>query len=170
MATPSMAIPKPAAPEFLLQLQVPLLGLTWVLFHVGLGWLGLAIGRPNLCAVAAGALDGTILSVIAVAKASEGFQAGMTGLLSGISLDSLAGGQTLVTKVAQAIHGFVDSILESFGGMGDEATHKVLQGAAVEGIWIAIIVVLAALIVKWVNTSTTSPSVLSRGAASSDPA
>jgi hypothetical protein len=156
MATPSMTIPKPAAPEFLLQLQAPLLGLTWVLFHVGLGWLGLAIGHLNACAVAAGALDGTILSVIAVARASESFQAGITGLLSGLTLDNLAGGQTLVTKAAQAIHGMVDSILESFGGIGDEATHKVLQGAAIEGIWIAIIVVLAACIVKWVNTSTTS--------------
>ena len=157
MATPSMTIPKPAAPAFLLQLHAPLLGLTWVLFHVGLGWLGLAIGHLNICAVAAGALDGTILSVIAVARASESFQAGITGLLSGLTLDNLAGGQTLVTKAGQAIHGVVDSILESLGSIGDESAHKILQGAAVEGIWIVIIVVLAALIVKWVNTSITSP-------------
>jgi hypothetical protein len=156
MATPLMTTPKPAAPALLLELQAPLLGLAWVLFHVGLGWLGLTMGHPNVCAVAAGALDGTILSMIAVERASESFQAGMTGLLSGLSLDNLAGGQTLITKLAEAIHGVVDGVLESLGGIGDEATHKVIEGAAVEAIWVAITVVLAALIVKCINTSSRS--------------
>jgi hypothetical protein len=157
MATPSLAIRKPAATALLPQLEAPLLGLALVLFHVSLGWLGLAIGRVNVCAVALGALDGTILSVIAVARASERFQAGMTGLLSGVSLDNIASGQTLITKAALTIHGIVDSVLESLGGIGDEATHKAIAGASIEGIWIAIFVILATLIVNFTTGALAVP-------------
>jgi hypothetical protein len=156
MATPSLAIRKPAATALLPQLEAPLLGLALVLFH-SLGWLGLAIGRVNVCAVALGALDGTILSVIAVARASERFQAGMTGLLSGVSLDNIASGQTLITKAALTIHGIVDSVLESLGGIGDEATHKTIEGASIEGIWIAIFVILATLIVNFTTGALAVP-------------
>jgi len=134
-------------------LQAPLLGLAWVLFNVALGWLGQATGCLNVCSVLAGAVDGTIFSVIVVATASEKFQAGATGLLGGLGLDNFAnGGQALVTKAARAIHGVVDAMLASLPGGDNPVLEAAHEAAVLRAVWIAIIVVLAALIAKWVQS------------------
>jgi len=163
MATAMMTIRKQAAWATLLpQLRAPLVGLALVLFHVGLGSLGLAIGRLNICAMTMGALDGTMLSVIAVARLRGHFQAGITGMLSGVSLDSISSGQTIITKAAQTIHSVVDSILGSLGTFGDEPTHKALEAATIEGIWIAVIVVLATLVVNFIASAPADAAEQSR--------
>jgi hypothetical protein len=135
-------------------LQAPMLGLAWVLVNVGLGWLGLAIGHIGGCLVAAGALDGSVLSVILVTRASEKFQGGIAGAFGGLGLDHLADGQTLIAKTAQGIHAVVDSLLAGMSGTDNEQVHKAIEQAAIQGVWTAIIVVLAALIAKWVQDSS----------------
>ena len=158
MATSSMIVRKQVALATALpQLKAPLLGLALVLLHVGLASLGLAFGRLNVCAMTIGALDGTMLSVIAVARLRGHLQAGITGMLSGVSLDSLANGQTIVTKAAQTIHALVDTVIDSLGYLGDETTHKAIENATIEGIWIAIIVVLATLIVNFMSGASSDP-------------
>ena len=59
------------------------MGGLWVLANVGLGALGIYIDWPILCAFLAGLVNGSLLSVIAVATASERFQARTPGLLAG---------------------------------------------------------------------------------------
>jgi len=137
-----------------LALRAPVLGLVWVLSNVVLGWLGLAVGHLCACLVVAGALDGTVVSVIVVTKASDRLQAGIAGAFSGLGLDNVAnGGQTLVAKAAQTIHSVVDSLMIGVGGTGNEKVHAEFEQASIQGVWIAVIVVLAALVAKWVQDS-----------------
>src|SRR5437588_519130 len=70
----------------------PVLALAWILSNLARGWIGIAIRHPNLGALTAGALDGTIFSAIVLVKASARPEAGMTGLLSGFGLDSITSG------------------------------------------------------------------------------
>lgn len=135
-------------------LQAPMLGLAWVLVNVALGWLGLAIGHPGGCMVAAGALDGSVLSVIVVTRTSEKFQGVIAGAFGSLGLDHLADGQTLIAKTAQGIHAVVDSLLAGMSGTDNEQVHKAIEQGAIQAVWTAIIVVLAALIVKWVQDSS----------------
>lgn len=135
-------------------LQPPMLGLAWVLLNVGLGWLGMATGHLTGCLVAAGALDGSVLSVIVVTRTSEKFQGGVAGAFGGLGLDHLADGQTLIAKTAQLIHAVVDSLLSGIAGPAEEQAHNAIEQAAIQGIWTAILVVLAALIAKWVQDSS----------------
>ena len=135
-------------------LQAPMLGLAWVLVNAGLGWLGLVTGHLNGCLVAAGALDGCALSVIVVTRTSDKFQGGIAGAFGGLGLDHLADGQTLIAKTAQVIHAVVDGVLAGMSAGGEEQAHAAIEQAAIQGIWTAIIVVLAALIAKWVQDSS----------------
>src|SRR5579884_1815169 len=105
MATISGSLPLIAvktAPSLPRPLQAPLFGLGWFAANLLAGWLGFAFGHSFLGAMLAGALDGSLISVIVVARASEKFQSGLTGLLSGVSLDKISsgGGQTLVARLA----------------------------------------------------------------------
>lgn len=135
-------------------LQAPVLGLSWVLINLGLGWLGLTAGHLGGCVIAAGALDGCALSVIVVTRMSEKFQGGIAGAFSSLGLDHLANGQTFIAKTAEGIHTTVDSLVTGISGVGDEQMHKAIEQATVQGIWTAIIVVLVALIAKWVLDSS----------------
>ena len=123
-------------------LRAPLLGLVWVLSNILLGWAALATSHPAVGSLTAGAMDGTILSVIVVARASNRFQSGATGLLGGLGLDALTNnGQTLVTKTVNAIHGIADTLVVSISGPGNEQQHMALEAEIVLAVWVAIIFV-----------------------------
>ena len=132
--------------------RAPVLGLIWVLSNIVLGWSAFTTHHPALGFVTAGAIDGTILSVIVVARASHQFRSGATGLLGGLGLDALTNnGQTLVTKTANAVHEIADTLVVSISGPGNEHQHLALEAEIVLAVWVAITVVLAALIIKWVQ-------------------
>jgi len=134
--------------SFLEFLPPPVLALVWVLFNAGLAWFGESTGHPNPYLVAAGAVDGAILSIIMVNTIGEKFQAGATGLLGGFGLGNLgsADGTSPLSAVASAIHRFVDTI-SAFEGSED--LHKDFESATVNAIWVAVFVILAALLVQW---------------------
>src|SRR4030088_506486 len=101
-------------------LWIPMLGGLWVATNVGLVGLGLYIHLPGACSFLAGLFNGTLLSVVAVMMASERFQAGTTGLLSGLSLSALRSDGSMVSKAMQGIHSFVDNALHAIGIDGSE--------------------------------------------------
>ena len=84
-------------PVFLQPLQAGFAGLLWVLFNLSLIWLGVAIQHIGSCSIAAGSVDGAILSTIAVTKVSERLRSGATGLLGGISISGLRKDASFVT-------------------------------------------------------------------------
>ncbi len=132
---------------------VPLLGGLWVLANVALGSLGIYIDWPILCAFLAGLMNGSLLAVIAVATASDRFQGGTAGLMSGLSLSGLRSDGSLIWKGTQAMHGFVDNL---FGAMGielNEKLHHALEQETLYMIWTIVFVVLASLIAEWVRSS-----------------
>src|SRR5580698_7510844 len=90
---------------------VPLMGGLWVVINVALVYLGLHVAYCLPCSVLAGILNGMLLSVIAVAKASDRFQAGVTGLLSGLTLSGLRNDGSMLAKATQSVHVFVDQAL-----------------------------------------------------------
>ena len=109
-----LSIAKPEAPSSN-GIWVPLLGGLWVLANVGLAALGIYIDWPILCAFLAGLMNGSLLSVIVVATASERFQAATTGLLGGFSLSALRSDGSMVWKTMQSVHGFVDTLFSVLG-------------------------------------------------------
>jgi len=132
---------------------VPLMGGLWVVINVALLYLGLHVAYCLPCSVVAGILNGMLLSVIAVAKASERFQAGVTGLLSGFTLSGLRNDGSILLKATQAVHAFVDQALHSFGVEGTELLHQQIETEALYIIWTTVLVVLASLIAEWVRSS-----------------
>jgi len=134
-------------------LWVPLMGGLWVVMNVALVYLGLHVAYCLPCSVLAGILNGMLLSVIAVAKASERFQAGATGLLSGLTLSGLRHDGSMLSKATQAVHVFLDQALQSFGVEGSEVLHQQIELEALYIIWTTVLVVLASLIAEWVRTS-----------------
>ena len=130
----------------------PVLGLTWVCLNLLVGWIGISFGHATALSIAIGAFDGMVVSVIVVAKVSQKFQAGMTGLLGGFSLDSLTGSSSsVVAKVAQTIHAILDTMQLL---PGTESVHDALQASLIQGLWTAVVVVVAALLVKWAQDAT----------------
>src|SRR5271167_2537543 len=93
----SMTVGEPLATSSFV-VWVPLMGGLWVVINVALVYLGLHLPYSLPCSLLAGILNGTLLSVIAVAKASARFQAGVTGLLSGFSLSGLRSDGSLLSK------------------------------------------------------------------------
>ena len=132
---------------------VPLMGGLWVVINVALVYLGLHVAYCLPCSVLAGIVNGMLLSVIAVAKASERFQAGVTGLLCGFTLSGLRHDGSVLSKAAEGIHAFVDQALHSFGVEGAEQLHQQIEMEALYIVWTTVLVVLASLIAEWVRTS-----------------
>jgi hypothetical protein len=132
---------------------VPLMGGLWVVINVALVYLGLHVAYCLPCSVLAGIVNGVLLSVIAVAKASERFQAGVTGLLSGFTLSGLRHDGSMLSKATQDVHLFVDQALRSWGVEGSEPMHQQIEMEALYIIWTTVFVVLASLIAEWVRTS-----------------
>jgi hypothetical protein len=135
---------------------VPLLGGLWVATNVLSVFLGTHIAYPLTCSFLAGILNGTILSVIAVAKASERFQAGTTGLLSGLSLSGLRNDGSLLAKAAQGIHSLVDAVLGTMDTPGTVKFHNQIEQQCLYIVWITLFVVMASLVAEWVRTSRTA--------------
>ena len=132
---------------------VPLMGGLWVVVNVALVYLGLHVAYCLPCSVLAGIVNGMLLSVRAVAKASERFQAGVTGLLSGFTLSGLRHDGSVLSKAAQGVHVFVDQALRSLGMEGSEPMHQQIEMEALYIVWTTVLVVLASLIAEWVRTS-----------------
>jgi hypothetical protein len=129
---------------------IPFIGALWVVVNVMLIGLGTRIPHPMICSFLAGIINGTILSVIAVALASDRFQAGTTGLLGGLSLSGLRNDGSMIWKAMQGLHGFVDGALVSIG-IGDEELHRQIGQETLYIVWTTIFVVMASLVAEWVR-------------------
>jgi hypothetical protein len=152
VADRALSLPKFEAPSWS-NMWVPLLGGLWVLVNVGLGSLGVFLNWPIRCAFLAGLMNGSVLAVIAVATASERFQAGTTGLLGGLSLSALRSDGSMVWKVMQSVHGCVDNVFRAMGIELDERMHHALEQESLYMIWTVVFVVLASLVAEWVRSA-----------------
>lgn len=131
---------------------VPLLGALWVAVNVILIGLGTQIPYPISCSFLAGIVNGTILSIIAVAKASERFQASVTGLLGGLSLSGLRQDGSMVWKATRGLHMFVDQALRGTG-LDVESLHQKIEQEMLYIIWTTVFVVMASLVAEWVRAA-----------------
>jgi hypothetical protein len=134
---------------------VPVLGAAWVAVNVLLVAAGTQVPYPLSCSFLAGIFNGTIFSVIAVAKASERFQAGATGLLGGMSLSGLRNDGSMIWKAVQGLHGVVDSVLSALQIPGTEKLHQEIEQEILYMVWTTVLVVLASLVAQWVRTART---------------
>ncbi len=133
--------------------RVPLLGVVWVVVNVSLVGLGVYIHWPFACSFLAGLINGTLLSVIAVAAASERFQASATGLLGGMSLSALRGDGSMISKGVEGLHNLADSVLHAIGLEGSEQLHHTIEQEAMYIVWTMLFVVMASLIAEWVRSA-----------------
>jgi len=147
--TLSIARPVKMSPNFA---WIPILGGLWVVTNVALGSLGIYINWPARCAFAAGLINGTLLAAIAVSTASERFQAGTTGLLSGLSLSALRNDGSMVWKAMQGLHGLVDNVLRATGVELSEKLHHTIEQEALYMVWTIVVVVMASLIAEWLQS------------------
>ena len=129
-----------------------LLGLFWVIFNILVVWLGVTYGYSLACPVVAGGVDGAAVAIIAVKKASSRFQAGVTGFLGGLGLNRLESGSTFASKAAEKVHHFVDWLLGVIAP-ASESVHQQVEEAVLKIVWVAIFVILAALVAEWVRAS-----------------
>jgi hypothetical protein len=132
---------------------VPLMGGLWVVMNVALVYLGLHVAYCLPCSLLAGVVNGMLVSVIAVAKASERFQAGVTGLLSGFTFSGLRNDGSLLSKATHGVHVFVDEALRSWGVGFSETLHQQIEQEVLYIIWTTLFVVLASLVAEWVRSS-----------------
>lgn len=129
--------------------RAPLLALTWVFSNIALGWIGIIMGHPNFGALTAGALDGAIFSAIVLVRASARLEAGMTGLLSGFGLDSITNQGKTVATFVHSMHEVLETIVTTSTTEFNPEHHKELELVLMRAIWMAIIVMLLTLFVKW---------------------
>jgi hypothetical protein len=129
----------------------PLLGAGWVTANVMLIVLATEVSHPFVSSLIAGVLDGMILSIVAVAKASARFQSLATGLLSGVSLSGLRRDGSMISYAIGAIHELVDKALDGWLQTGSEDLHMRILNATVNIIWITTFVLMASLIMEWVK-------------------
>jgi hypothetical protein len=132
---------------------VPLLGVLWVMVNVALVGLGVYIHFPFTCSFFAGLINGTVLSVIAVAAASERFQASATGLLGGLSLSGLRDDGSMISKAMQNLHNLADSVFSALGIEGSEKLHHAIEQEALYMVWTMVFVVMASLVAEWVRSA-----------------
>jgi hypothetical protein len=135
--------------------RIPMLGWLWVLFNISLVWVGITFEKATLCALVAGSVDGMVIAILAVAKASEKFQAAATGLLGGLGLNKVGADTNFLKAAANGIHHAVDTFMDSVVGPcpNCEETHQKIAAALLLIIWTAIFVVFASLIGEWVRAS-----------------
>jgi hypothetical protein len=132
--------------------------------NVALVGLEIYIHYPFACSFLAGLLNGTLLSVIVVSKASERFQAGATGPLGGLSLSGLRNDGSMIWKAMQGIHRIVDSALGALGVQGGEKLHNAIEQEALYMVLTSLFVMLASL-VGGMGAFGTAPSVMRRSRA-----
>ncbi len=152
VADRTLSLPNPGAPSSK-AIWTPLIGGLWVLANVGLAALGIYIDWPILCAFLAGLVNGSLLSVIAVSTASDRFQAATSGLLGGLSLSALRSDGSMVWKIMQSVHGFVDNVFRAMGFELNERLHDAIEQETLYMIWTLVFVVLASLVAEWVRCS-----------------
>jgi len=133
--------------------RMPVFGVLWVVVNVSLVGLGTYTHRPFTCSFLAGLINGTALSVIAVAAASERFQAGATGLLGGLSLSGLRSDGSMISKAMQNLHGLADTVLQALGIESSEALHHAIEQEALYMVWTTLFVVMASLVAEWVRSA-----------------
>jgi hypothetical protein len=131
---------------------MPLLGVLWVVVNVALLSLGIYIHWPFACSFVVGLVNGTVLSVIAVAVASERFQASAAGLLGGLSLSALRSDGSMISKVMQSLHSLADGLLNAMGIEVNEQLHRAIEQEALYIVWTTLLVVLASLVAEWVRS------------------
>jgi hypothetical protein len=148
--------------------RAALLAMAWVFSNLALAWLAVQTGHPNAGALTVGALDGAIFSSIVLVKASARLEAGMTGLLSGFGLDSITNSGRTITTFVHGVHEgleansgrtittFVHGVHDGLEAIVNASTapshcdrHETLELMILRAIWMAIIVTLLALFVKW---------------------
>ncbi len=134
-------------------LWIPCMGSLWVITNIALMALAAYVAYPFICSITAGLLNGTILSIIVVARASDRLQAGTTGLLGGVSLSGLRNDGSLIWKATQNLHTFVDQALMAVGIKGNEPIHDLIQQHVLYTAWTGLFVVMASLIAEWVRKS-----------------
>jgi hypothetical protein len=134
-------------------IRIPVLGGVWVVTNVTLGSLGIYIHCPVTCGFLAGLINGTLIAVIAVAVASERFQAGTTGLLGGLSLSGLRSDGSMVWKATQGVHAFLDNVFRALGFDINEKLHHAIEQEALYMVWTIVFVVMASLVAEWVQSS-----------------
>ena len=88
-----------------------------------------------------------------MSTASERFQAGTTGLLSGLSLSALRSDGSMVWKAMQGLHGLVDNVLRATGMELNEKLHHAIEQEALYMIWTIAVVVMASLVAEWVQSA-----------------
>jgi hypothetical protein len=138
--------------------RAPLLALLWVLSNLFLGWIAVRSGHPNVGALAAGALDGAVFSSIVLVKASARLEAGVTGLLSGFGIDSVTNSGHAIARLVHGVHEGLESLVEASGVDKPCGHHQDLELMVMRAIWIAVIVVLLTLFVKWGETPAAVPA------------
>jgi len=126
-------------------------GVAWVSLNLLLIWAGVKMQHPGGCSILAGTIDGAVLSVIAVTKIGERLRSAATGLLSGISLSGLHKGANMVTRWTHGLHDLLDNALAALNLTVDEKLHTEIESAVIWIVWVAIFVVLAALIAEWAS-------------------
>ena len=158
MSTSSNALfcmwrPVPLLPQ---ALQAPFLGVVWVFSNVALIAVGIKTSHYITCSLLAGAADGALLAVIAIATVSEKFQAGVTGLLGGYGYGNMVTGFAPAKRMLASLHALLDNSLDLLApGPHDERLHGTIEDAAVWVMATVLVVVLAALIVQWIRIETT---------------
>jgi hypothetical protein len=150
MANGTMSVGRPMGSSD--TVWIPCMGGLWVVINVALLGLGSYINWPISSAFMAGLINGTLLSVIAVAKASERFQAGTTGLLGGLSLSGLRHDGSMVSKGMDGLHGFVDNAFHALGIDGLEKLHHTIEQQTLYMVWTAIFVIMASLVAEWMRS------------------
>jgi hypothetical protein len=138
-------------------MRMPLLGVLWVVVNVALVGLGAYLHWLFACSFLAGLINGTVLSVIAVATAGARFQASASGLLGGLTLSGLRSDGSMISKCVQGLHGLADSALLVLGIEGSEQLHHSIEQEAIYMLWTMVFVILASLVAEWVR-STKSPA------------
>jgi hypothetical protein len=128
--------------------RAPLMALAWVVSNVVLVWIGMVTKHPNLGGLTAGALDGAILSAIVLVKASARLEAGMTGLLSGFTLNSMNNGGRTVASFVHGVHEVLETVVTSSTQL-PAGHHQELELMIMRAIWAAVLVMLLAFLVKW---------------------
>ena len=147
----SLAVARPVAMSSD-SVMMPLLGVLWVVVNVALVSLGIYVHWPFACSFVVGLINGTVLSVIAVAMASERFQASAAGLLGGMSLSGLRSDGSMISKAMQSLHNLADSMLNTMGIEVNEQLHRAIEQEALYIVWTTLLVVLASLVAEWVRS------------------
>lgn len=132
---------------------VPMWGAAWVTANIALIATGTQIRCPITCSFLAGILNGTVLSVVVVAVASERLQGGATGLLGGISLSGFRSDGSMIWKAMQGVHKFVDDAFKNMGIPGSEQLHQAIEQCVLYMIWTTVLVMMASLVAEWVMST-----------------